>query len=119
MLSTGSLDRRIAIERSTPTQDLSGAVIPTWARIGHVRWARRAPVAGDERFTSLQLVAREQVQWTVRWAADLADLAPGDRIVYPDTDTPTDLQIYDIIAVHEMGWRVGLIAITARRAETS
>lgn len=118
MLSTGSLDRKVSLERSTPTQDNTGEPIPAWERIGKTRWARRAPVAGDERYTSTQFIAREQVQWTARWAEDIADLAPGDRLVYPVTDTPTDSEIYDIIAVHEMGYRVAIIIVTARRAET-
>ena len=118
MLSTGTLDRRVYLERNTPAPDNSGDPIPVWSRIGHARWARRSPVAGDERFTADQFIAREQVQWTVRWAEEIADLSPGDRVVYPTTATPTDSEIYDIMAVHEMGWRVALNIITARRSET-
>lgn len=117
MLSTGSLDRRIRLERNVPAQDLDGALTENWERIGHVRWARRAPVGGAERFISQQFIAREQVQWTVRWAADLADLAPADRIIYPTTEDPSDTEIYDILEVHEMGWREGLVIVTARRTE--
>jgi head-tail adaptor len=117
MLSTGTLDRRITLERNVPEQDLAGELTENWQRIGHVRWARRAPVGGDERYTSTQFIAREQVQWTIRWTEDLADLAPGDRLIYPTTLTPSDTEIYDIIAVHEMGWRVALNVVTARRTE--
>lgn len=117
MLSTGSLDRRISLERNVPAQDLAGALEENWTRIGHVRWARRAPVGGQERFVSQQFIAREQVQFTVRWATDIADLAPGDRVVYPTTLSPSDAEIYDILEVHEMGWREALIIVTARRTE--
>jgi head-tail adaptor len=118
MLSTGSLDRRISIERNEWTRDIDGEPIADWERIGSVAWARRAPVAGDERFTAQQFIARDQDKFTVRWRADLADASPGDRIVYPVTTTPADSEIYDIIAVAEMGYREALNFTTARRAET-
>jgi head-tail adaptor len=117
MLSTGTLDRRIRLQRNVPVQDIAGELTENWTSLGHVRWARRAPVGGDERYTAQQFVAREQVQWTIRWAADIADLAPPDRLIYPTVDDPSDAEIYDIIAVHEMGWRVGLVVVTARRTE--
>ncbi len=117
MLSTGSLDRRISIERNTPTQSRTGALEPAWERIGRVRWARRAQLAGQERYTAQQFLAREQVTFTVRWAEDLEGLSPKDRIVYPVVDDPADNQIYDVLAVHELGYREGLVIETARRAE--
>jgi hypothetical protein len=54
---------------------------------------------------------------TVRWAEDIADIAPADRLIYPTGTDPADTEIYDIIAVHEMGWRVALNIVTARRTE--
>ena len=116
-MQAGKLDRRISIERRTDTRDEVGQPIPDWERIGTARWARYFPVSGDERFTSDQFIARQQIEWTVRWATDLAEVNPLDRIVYPVTTTPTNSEIYDIIAVHEVGRRQGLKIITARRAE--
>lgn len=109
---------KISVERRTDTQDDFGQPIPTWSRIGNLaRWAKVAPVSGGERYTSDQFIARQQTEFTVRYAADLADVNPLDRVVYPVTDTPTDSQIYDIMAVHEVGYREALRIVTARRAE--
>ena len=117
-INTVELDRRISIERNTPVRDTHGEPIGVWARIGKVRWARYRPITGDERFGGDQFIASEQVEFTVRWANDLADLNPKDRVVYPAvTGTPEAQTIYDIMAVHEMGRREGLRIMTARRAE--
>lgn len=118
-MRAGRLDRRVSIQRSTPTQDVSGEPQPSWARIGPVRWASVEAVAGDERFISEQFIARQQNEFNVRWSPDIADLSPGDRIVYPVTNDPEPSEIYDIMAVHEIGRREGLRIITARRAETT
>lgn len=118
MLKTGKLDRKISIERKTATRDTYGQPIEAWSRIGLTRWAARFPVSGTERFNSDQVIAREQDEFQVRWTADLADVSSLDRIVYPVTVSPTDDEIFDILAVHEIGWREGLRIITARRSET-
>lgn len=117
MLKTGELNRRISIERNAGTQDASGEVTPSWDRIGRERWARLTPVAGTERFIAEQFVAREQVEFLVRYTTDLSDISPLDRVVYPANDTPVSSQIYDIMAVHEVGWKESLRIIAARRAE--
>jgi SPP1 family predicted phage head-tail adaptor len=116
-MQAGKLDRKISIERRTDTRDAYGQPIPTWERIGLTRSARRFPVAGDERFSSDQFIAREQIEFTIRWASDLSDLNSKDRVVYPATTSPIDSEIYEIIAVHEIGRREGLKIITARRSE--
>ena len=113
----GKLDRRIRIERRTDTLDEVGQPIPTWAMIGPARWAQRSAISGTERFISDQFVAREQTEFQVRWAPDLADLNPKDRVVYPFTTAPTNSQIYEIMAVHEIGRNEGLRIMTARRSE--
>lgn len=117
MLDTGSMKWKISVERRTDTQDEFGQPIPTWSRLGLTRWARVSPVSGNERFTSQQFIARQQTEFTVRWAEDLATVNPLDRVVYPVTDTPTDSEIYDVMAVHEIGYKDALRLVTARRAE--
>lgn len=116
-MKAGQLDQKISIERRTDTLDDHGQPIPAWTRIGPTRWAKRFPLSGDERFTSDQFISREQMEWTVRWATDLSALNPLDRIIYPVTSSPSNSEIYDIIAVHEIGRREGLKIITARRSE--
>lgn len=119
-MKSGSLDRRIQIQRRTDTRDAHGQPIPTWATIGAVRWASYGPVGGAERYVSDQFVAREQVEFIVRWTTDLSDINPKDRVVFPivTSGTVPDSQTYEIMAVHEIGRREGLRIVTARRGES-
>lgn len=120
----GKLDRRITIERKVDTRDEYGEPIASWQQIGPARWASRGPIGGVERFTSDQFIAREQVEFVIQWARDLADLSPLDRIVYAShgiTASPSDpinFDYYDIIEVHEIGRHEGMRIIAARRTET-
>lgn len=116
-LNSGQLDRLIAIERNTPTRDSHGQPIASWSRIGRKRWAKYRPMWGTERFADDQYIGQQQVEFTVRWAKDLASLGPLDRVVYPATSSPGTNEIYDIMGVHEEGRREGLRILTARRAE--
>ena len=83
-----------------------------WATIGPVRSARMTPSSGMERYGSEQLEAKEQVEFVLRWALDLADLRPIDRIIEPASDALIDpipaRSIYDIFAVLELGQARGL-----------
>lgn len=119
-MQAGKLDRKISIERRTDTQDEVGQPIPSWARIGETRWAQRTYLSDrffPERFVTDQRIARDQIEWAFRWASDLADLNPKDRIVYPVTSSPSDAEIYDIVSVHEDGRRRVLKVVTMRRSE--
>ena len=68
--------------------------------------------------------AKQQVEWGIRWSADVASLTPLDRIIYPAVaagSPPPAIDhsaIYDVIAVHEIGRREGLRVVTVRRADT-
>lgn len=118
----GTLDRRIAIQRVTTTQSPSGEEIESWATLS-TRPARYEPLQGDERFAADQFVARNQVAFTTRWSATVADVSPLDRIIYPARaldNSPTDPlknKIYDIIAVQEVGRQEALRIITAVRQD--
>ncbi len=116
-ISSGQLDRLISIERRTDTRDSHGQPIPAWSRTGRKRWARYRPMGGTEMFASEQFIGRQQIEFLVRWSADLADLSPLDRIVYPPVSSPGNNEIYDIMGVHEEGRREGLRILTARRPE--
>lgn len=119
----GRLDRRIDVERRTITQDEFGQETETWAKLAERRAASVSPVQGDERFTAQQFVAKQQVEFRIRWANSVADVNPLDRIVYPldasesPAQPPAEHQLYDIIEVSEIGRREGLRIIAARRAE--
>ena len=118
-MRAGRLDRRVAVQRFTASYSPSGEPIETWATIGSlIRWASKTPVTGIERFGSQQLEAKEQVEFRLRWADDLADLQPKDRIVEPATDAADPVperSTYDIFAVLEIGRREGLRVLATRR----
>ena len=118
-----SLDRKIDIERKTVTQDEFGEEVELWDKLAFRRSASVSPVRGEKRFTFEPSVARQQVEFRVRYSADVADLSLLDRIVYPPfspdaspVPTPPDEQVYDIIEVHELGHKEGLRIVAARRA---
>lgn len=117
-MKLGKLDRRISIQRKTDTRDAHGQPIPTWEQIGRQRWAGYSPTSGSERFVSDQFISRQQTEFQVQWASDLASLSPLDRVVFPYSTEPADADIYEIMAVHEIGRREGLRIMTARRSET-
>lgn len=118
-MRAGRMDRLIRIERKTATQDNAGQPIESWEPIGGrpKHPAYRIPVSGTERFTADQFIAREQVEFGVRYHSALADLNPLDRIVDPPSSEPSDHEIYDILSVSEIGRREGFRIITARRGE--
>jgi head-tail adaptor len=123
MLNAGELDRHIDIERKTVSQDEYGGEVETWTKLVARRAAGVKPLRGDERFVARQFVAKQHVEFVIRWAPTLAGLTPLDRIVYPPTDAtspptepPAD-QIFDIVEVSELGRREGLKILATRRAE--
>lgn len=117
-MRAGRLDRRVAVQRFTATSSPSGEPVEAWATIGVPRWASKTAVAGIERFGSQQLEAKEQVEFQLRWAADLADLQPTDRIIEPAgnvVEPIAERSIYDIIAVLEISRHEGMRVLTTRR----
>src|SRR5262245_4888715 len=104
-----NLDRRIDIERFSHIQDGTGQEVEAWSKIATRRPAAVKPVRGDERYTSEQFIARQQVEFTIRWAASVADVSPLDRIIYPSSTAPADVDdpnVYDIIEVAEVDRKV-------------
>lgn len=117
-MKAGKLDRLVVVQRFTAGSSSSGEPIENWAAVGPARFAAKTPVSGIERFGSQQLEAKEQIEFRLRWAADLADLRPIDRIIEPASDAIDPIperSIYDIIAVLEIGRHDGLRVITTRR----
>lgn len=129
-MQAGRLDQLITIQRNTPTQSESGEPQDNWSNIGPLRRpADVLPVRGDERFGGDQFVAKEQIEFRIRYAASVADLTPRDRVIYPalttqeinDSPQPDVVtrRIHDVLAVHELGRNEGLRIITARRADAT
>lgn len=121
-MRAGRLDRLITIQRKSISYSASGEPQESWAALSSQRPASIAPVRGEERFSGEQWVAKEQVEFRTHWSAVIADLSPLDRIIYPaqaadSPDAPIERNIYDVLAVHEIGRREGLQIIAARRAD--
>jgi SPP1 family predicted phage head-tail adaptor len=120
-MRAGRLDRMITIQRRTVTESDSGEPVETWTNLFLRRAASVSPVRGDERLSSDQLVASEQVEFRIRYAASVASLGPKDRIVYPAlntaAETPATRNIYDVHGCSEIGRREGLKIIALRRAD--
>lgn len=125
MMRAGRLDRKITIERKTVTHSPSGQPVETWSPLVPRRSASVTPLSGDERFSDPQYVAREQVQFELRYSADVATVQPQDRIIHPAPEpvspqpAPAERTIYDVMAVHEVGRRRALRIMAARRADVS
>lgn len=124
-MRAGRLDRLITIQRKSTTSSDSGDAVDTWTTLIERRAAGYRPLKGDERFGSEQIVGTEQVEFRIRWSANVADLSQRDRIVYPaladesPEDEPDTKNIYDILAVNEIGRREGLQIVTQRRADAT
>ena len=125
-MRAGRLDRLITIQRKTETYSSSGAPMDGWAVVGVTRRAASyRPLRGDERFSDPQRVADEQVEFSIRYSTDVAELSPLDRIIYPALsgdspgDVPATRHIYDILAVPEIGRREGLRITAVRRADVT
>lgn len=124
-MRAGRLDRLITIQRRSQSVSASGAQTETWTTLVNRRSASMTPVKGDERFNPPQTNAQEQIEFRIHYSADVADLSPKDRIIHPalgsdsPTDDPTDRQIHDIVAVHEIGRREGLKIITQRKPDVT
>lgn len=123
-MRAGRLDRLITIQRKTDTQDEWGQPIPAWVDVKHREPASRTPLEGAERFGGDQWVASQQVEFIIRWHAAVASLHPQDRIIDPAPDSsnvqaPTFTEIYEIMAVDEIGRREGLRIKAARRPDVT
>lgn len=125
-MAAGKLDRKITIQRKTSVQLDSGEPVDTWANLAVRRSASMWPFKGDEKFSAPERVAYEQVEFRVRYSADVAALTPKDRVLYPAlteaqaADSGYEIparSVHEILAVHEINRREGLKIITQRRPD--
>ncbi len=92
-MRAGELDRRITIQRSTPTQDSTGDPVKSWATLATV-WARFEPVGTREAFQEGQ----ERVAWAdgkfvMRWRSDVTPTTK-DQVI--DTRTSRTFEILGV-----------------------
>lgn len=128
-MRAGRLRKLITIQRRSVTESPSGEPIEVWTTIISRRPAAIwSPQSGQETFSDPQLVAREKVEWLIRESADVVDLTPLDRIIYPalaeesPEDVPVERNVYDIVSVHEyleQDRLVGRRIVTARRPDVT
>ena len=127
-MRAGKLDQRVTIQRKSVTQSDSGQPVETWAALGPLRrpasyTAVTSMIRGDERMATEQRVALGAVQFVIRYSAEVADLSPLDRIVYPalmvDNGAPAESLLFDISAINPIGRNDGLQIIAIRRADVA
>lgn len=125
-MRSGNLDRYITIQTLTYSQSPSGEPIEAWTNTDPRRPAETRSLSGDERFAAPEAVAKEQVEFRIRYSENVADLTPLSRILHPaltedeadDPDfVPAERRIHDILAVQEIGRRVALRIVTTRRVD--
>lgn len=121
-MRAGRLDRRIDIQRNIPTLSDSGEPVESWSSLAANLPAIYRGLKVDERLTGgPQVIAQDQVEFTVRYSSSLLDLNPKDRILYPSmaADSPAapipSSRIYNVLGIVEVGRREALL-ITALRA---
>lgn len=106
-MRAGRLDRRITLQRWTPSSpDSHGQEQGSWLTLA-MRWAERRFVSGRERLEASQTLAGQVEVFRVR--GDL-DVTPRDRLVFEGV-------AYDIQSVAEIGRREGHEITAVARAE--
>lgn len=118
VIRAGNLDTKITIQRKADSFSNTGEPVEVWSNVSE-RWANVRPISGSELNAAEQWIAREQVEFTVRWSADINEVSPLDRVVCPANDASVSPEvarsIYDIIAVRETSRHNELRILAARR----
>ena len=107
LVAAGNLDRRVRIDRATPTRDAHNEETMAWAEYA-TRWASVRPAPGTERFRSAETAAEAPMRFVFRWEADLVGV---EDLLFHDGRT------YEISSVTEIGRREGWEVLAVARAE--
>lgn len=108
-MQAGKLDRRITVQRNTPTVDGAGGEIAGWADLCTV-WASKQDVRDVERAQAAAIGASITTRFQVRWSSITSTIDVEDRILF-------DGRAYDVKATKEIGRREGVEITAAARAE--
>lgn len=109
MTQAGRLDRRVALQRATTTQNATtGEQVRIWADEATV-WAQVEPLAGSELFRAQQLEAKADTRFRIRYRTGITP-AETLRIAYGG-------RYYDLRSVVELGRREGLEILAEARTE--
>lgn len=110
-MQAGKLDRRIELQRFTATTDPdSGEQVKAWGTLT-LASASKADVSDRERVASAEVAAQIGTRFQIRWTSTVADLNPKDRLTFEG-------RTYQIVAVKEIGRRVGLEISAIARSDT-
>lgn len=125
-MRSGNLDRFITIQTLTYSQSPSGEPIEAWVNNDARRPAETRSLSADERFAGPEAIAKEQVEFRIRYSENVADLTPLSRILHPaltedeatDPDfVPSERRIHDILAVQEISRRKSIRIVASRRVD--
>ena len=103
-MRAGEMDRRITIEKNTPTRSATGEEKENWTTLATV-WAQVRAVGGGERFRGAHIVAEATTSFVIRHRTDVTEKM---RIQF-------DGDAYDIHHISEIGRREGLVIQASRR----
>ena len=90
-MRAGALDKRLLIQRSSNSQDATGAVTTSWVDVGLV-WARISPIRGNEAALAGQTLASMDTRILIRYHTALADINADWRCSHADT-------IYNVVSI--------------------
>jgi head-tail adaptor len=125
-MPAGKLDRKITIQSKSVTSSDSGEPIESWSNLAVRRSASMWPFRATEGFATPEITSYEQVEFRVRYSADVAALSPQDRVIHPAlTEAQAadsgyvipERSIHDVLGVLEINRREGLKIITKRRPD--
>lgn len=110
VLATGSLDRRIVIQRPTVARaEPLFEPIPTFATYATV-WASKRPATAKEMIKARELGAEIDTVFEIRFSNDVRLTDPTFRVVH-------DGITHEIKGVMEIGRREGLVLLCVARNE--
>jgi SPP1 family predicted phage head-tail adaptor len=108
-LAAGTLDRRVTIQRNTPTQDAGGQEIEGWTDLVTVSASWRRATA-RETLAASEINAQVTDIFVIRWSTDVQDVSPKDQLLYAG-------KTYDIADCAEIGRREGIEITAAARSD--
>jgi SPP1 family predicted phage head-tail adaptor len=108
-MQAGKLDRRVTLRRATVTKDEFNEDVATWETVATV-WASKEDVRDSERVRAQQVGAAMTTRFQIRHSAAADTVSPEDQLV-------CEGKTYGIVAVKELGRRVGLEITATTQAD--
>jgi len=105
-ISTGALNRRIAIQSQSTVQDSYGQPVQTWTTV-YTCWANIGVQQSQLVYATSEFISKTTHRITMRWTSSVV-LTPNMRIVYTDAAT-TITHTYNIEALmnpNEANWQI-------------